>query len=112
MLAGTFQGKRSSRKRQEKSMKATIATLVGTLMVGAALALPAVSFAQAPGGLHRQRTNNFPGIHDAIHQLETTREYLKGNTAHDFHGHKTNAINHIDAAIKELRLGMQSDRKH
>ena len=32
-------------------MKGTIATLIGTLMVGAALALPAVSFAQAPGEL-------------------------------------------------------------
>jgi hypothetical protein len=29
-------------------MKGTIATLVGALMVGAALALPAGSFAQAP----------------------------------------------------------------
>jgi hypothetical protein len=36
-------------------MKGTIATLAGTLMVGASLALPAVSFAQAPGQLQRQR---------------------------------------------------------
>jgi hypothetical protein len=103
---------KSRRKRQDKNMKRTIAALVGTLIVGAALTLPAVSFAQTPHGLHRQRENNFPGMHDAIHQLESTREYLKRNTAHDFHGHKTNAINHINEAIKELRLGIQSDLKH
>jgi hypothetical protein len=93
-------------------MRRKIATLAGTLMVGAALALAAVSFAQAPGGFHRQRENNFPGIHAAIHQLESAREYLKHNTPHDFHGHKTNALHHIDEAIRELRLGIQSDRKH
>lgn len=81
-------------------------------MVGAALTLPAASFAQAPGVRPGQRENNFPGMHEAIHQLESTRAYLKQDTAHDFHGHKSNAINHINEAIKELRLGIQSDRKH
>ena len=93
-------------------MKGRIASLVGTLMVVAALTLPAVSFAQAPAVRPGQRENNFPGMHDAIHQLENTRAYLKRDTAHDFHGHKTNAINHINEAIKELRLGIQSERKH
>jgi hypothetical protein len=84
-------------------MKGTIASLVGALMVGAALALPAVSFAQAPGELHRQRESNFPVMHGAIEQLRLTS---------DFHRHKENAINHIDAAIQELKLGIQSDRAH
>lgn len=91
-------------------MKGTIASLVGALMVGAALALPAVSFAQAPGELYRQRQNNFPAMHEAIEQLRQTRAALKNDAANDFHGHKANAINHIDAAIQELKLGIQSDR--
>ena len=44
-------------------MKGTIATLVGSVVVGAALALPAVSFAQAPGELQRQREEHFPVMH-------------------------------------------------
>ena len=95
-------------------MKGVMSTLVGTFMISAALALPAISFAAppAPGEVHQQRMNNFPGMHEAISQLESTREYLKTDTAHDFNGHKTNAINDINAAIKELRLGIQSDRRH
>jgi hypothetical protein len=93
-------------------MKGTIASLVGALMVGAALALPAVSFAQAPGELHRQRESNFPVMHGAIEQLRQTKTALQNEAASDFHGHKENAINHIDAAIQELKLGIQSDRAH
>ncbi len=40
-------------------MKGTIATLVAILVVGAALTLPAVSFAQAPGELQQQRAEHF-----------------------------------------------------
>jgi hypothetical protein len=91
-------------------MKGTIATLVGTMMVGAALALPAVSFAQAPGQLQRQRENRFPAMHAAIERLEKAKEILNHEAASDFHGHKANAINHIDAAIQEIKAGIQSDR--
>lgn len=108
MLEGTFK----EYFRQEEHMKGTIATLVGTLMVGAALALPAVSFAQAPGELHRQRENHFPVMHGAIQQLEQTKSALVNDAAADFHSHKANAIKYIDSAIAELRAGIQSDRKH
>jgi len=110
-LVQTVVGKKAGEK-QEKNMRGTIAALVGILMIGAALALPAVSFAQAPVVKPGQRQNDFPVMHDAIRQLESTRGYLKRDAAHDFHGHRINAINHINEAIKELRLGIQSDRKH
>ncbi len=93
-------------------MKGTIATLVGSVVVGAALALPAVSFAQAPGELQRQREEHFPVMHGAIEQLRQTKQALISYGASDFHGHKTNAINHIDAAIQELRAGIQEERRH
>jgi hypothetical protein len=93
-------------------MKGTIATLLGIFAVGAALAMPAVSYAQAPGELQRQRKDNFPAIHEAIQQLQHAKQTLTNEAAGDFHGHKQNAIKHIDEAIQELRLGIQGDRKH
>lgn len=93
-------------------MKGTIATLMGTLMVGVALAVPAVSFAQAPGQLQRQRAGHFPVMHGAIEELEHTKQVLVNDAASDFHSHKANAINHINAAIQELKAGIQEDRKH
>jgi hypothetical protein len=112
-LAGVIlREKFSSRQWQEESMKGTIATLIGTLMVGAALALPAVSFAQAPGELHRQREHNFPVMHQAIDQLRSTKQMLVNDAANDFQNHKANAITHIDAAIQELKAGIQGERAH
>jgi hypothetical protein len=97
-------------------MRRTIATLVAALLVtftiGGTLAVPAVSFAQAPSQLQRQRKNNFPVMHVALERLQKTKEMLAQDAAQDFHGHRVNAINHIDAAIQELRLGIQSDRAH
>ena len=93
-------------------MKGTVATLLGGFVVGVALALPAVSFAQAPGQLQRQREEHFPVMHGAIEQLRQTKQALVNYGASDFHGHKTNAINHIDAAIQELKAGIQEDRRH
>jgi hypothetical protein len=93
-------------------MKGTTAILLGTLTIGAALVLPGVSLAQAPGELARQRENHFPVMHAAIQQLEQTKQALASDAGGDFHGHKTNAINHINAAIQELRAGIQEERKH
>ncbi len=93
-------------------MKRTIGILMGTLMVGATLALPVVSFAQTSTELQRQRRNNFPVMHGAIQQLEQAKAALVHDAAGDFAGHKQNAINHIDAAIQELKLGIQADRAH
>jgi len=93
-------------------MKGTIAILVGTLMIGAALSLSAVSFAQAPSELERQRAAHFPAIHEAIRHLQQAKQTLVSDAANDFHGHKQNAIKHVDEAIQELRLAIQSDLKH
>jgi hypothetical protein len=91
-------------------MKGAIASLVGALMVGAALALPAVSLAQpARGELARQRALNFPEMHEVRHKLNEARRLLKQRAAHDFHGHKTKALNHIEQAIQEINLGIESD---
>jgi hypothetical protein len=67
---------------------------------------------QRPGQLQRQRAEHFPVMHGAIQELRQTKQALQNDAASDFHGHKTNAINHIDAAIQELQAGIQEERKH
>jgi hypothetical protein len=42
----------------------------------------------------------------ALERLQRTKEMLAKNAAQDFHGHRVNAINRIDAAIQELKLGI------
>ncbi|MGC1254906.1 MAG: hypothetical protein WA867_05095 [Candidatus Acidiferrales bacterium] len=90
-------------------MKGTIASLAGTLVVGAALALPAVSFAQALGQLARQRAGNFPEMHAARHKLNEAKEILVHQAAGDFHSHKASAIAHIDQAIQEINSGIKEE---
>jgi hypothetical protein len=51
-----------------------------------------------------------PAMRQSIAQLERTRATLEDDAAHDFHGHRAAAIHHIDAAIHELREGVESDR--
>jgi hypothetical protein len=92
-------------------MKGTIAILMGTLMVGAALALPAALFAQAPPVIVQERGGHFPAIHQAMEQLRQARQTLQADAAADFQGHKKNAISHIDAALQELKAGMQAVRQ-
>ncbi|MGB6561437.1 MAG: hypothetical protein WBE69_02395, partial [Candidatus Binataceae bacterium] len=113
IFGGIFESKKvsSAQTAGGRIMKGTIATLVGTLMVGAALALPAVSFAQAPPVIVQERGGHFPAMHQAMEQLRHARQTLEADAAADFQGHKKNAIAHIDAALQELKLGMQAVRQ-
>jgi hypothetical protein len=107
-----FRGKTWPEKGQEEKMKRTIAALAGASIVAVALALPAISFAQTSEKLHMQRVYNFPEMRAARQKLKEAKEILESKAAKDFHGHKAAAIKHIDEAIQEINLGIQSDRKH
>lgn len=52
-----------------------------------------------------------PVIHRALQQLENVRNELQNKAAHDFQGHREAAIKHVDEAIKELNMALQSDKK-
>jgi flavorubredoxin len=51
-----------------------------------------------------------PVIQKAIQQLETVRNELQNQAAHDFQGHRENAIKHINQALQELNLALQVDK--
>jgi hypothetical protein len=52
-----------------------------------------------------------PVIQKAIQQLQTVKSELQNQAAHDFKGHRENAIKHIDQALDELNLALQVDTK-
>ena len=51
-----------------------------------------------------------PVIQKAIQQLQTVRSELQNQAAHDFQGHRENAIKHIDQALDELNKALQADQ--
>jgi hypothetical protein len=50
-----------------------------------------------------------PHIHGAVVELEAARQELK-TAAHDFGGHRVEAMKAIDAAIRQLRLAEKFDK--
>jgi hypothetical protein len=51
-----------------------------------------------------------PHLRAAVVELQAAREELK-TAAHDFGGHRVEAMRAIDVAIKQLRLAQQYDSK-
>lgn len=52
-----------------------------------------------------------PMMRKALNQLEDARRALENATA-DKGGHRVKAIAHIDAAISEVKAGIEFDNKH
>ena len=67
---------------------------------------PVVVSATANAG---QRAEPHPEIRAAIHSLEVAREHLRV-AAHDFGGHRVDAMASIDNALAQLHLCMQYDK--
>jgi hypothetical protein len=84
---------------REESMKTRMMSLA--VMFTLLLALSPASPAQ--GDRH-------PYIQGAIHSLENARHYLK-EAAHDFGGHREDALKATDEAIHQLQICMQYDKK-
>ena len=51
-----------------------------------------------------------PHIHRAIEELREARKDLEG-AEHDFEGHRKEAIEAIEAAVKQLRICLEHDKK-
>jgi len=76
-----------------------------------ALAISALSFtatSMASPSFAAQHEKH-PEIHRAIRQLERTLDGLK-HANHDFGGHRAKAMEHIGAALSELKIALQFDK--
>lgn len=72
-----------------------------------AVALPPVVVTAIPMRAHKAEPH--PEIMAAIHALEAAREHLR-HAAHDFGGHRVEALGAIDAALRQLHVCLQYDR--
>ncbi|MFZ0950765.1 MAG: hypothetical protein WAN17_00790 [Candidatus Sulfotelmatobacter sp.] len=76
--------------------KAAAAPVPAAVAAAAAAPAPAASPAMPP---HPEIGAALEAMHNARHHLD--------EAAHDFHGHRVKAIEHLDAAIHEAEICMQ-----
>ena len=82
-------------------------------VAGAVGATRAVAYSQQPAATKAAKApgkEKHPAIHAAINSLEKAKRELEG-AAHDFGGHRVDAIKAIDEALKQLRLADAYDAK-
>ena len=82
--------------------KFIVLALMLSLVVSALM--PSLALAQNP---HKER---HPAIRAAINALEKAKVDLE-HAAHDFGGHRAEALKAVDYAIKQLREALEYDRK-
>ena len=89
-------------------------TLIATLLTltGAAIYTNTTALAQStpPPATQTPTHERHPAIRNAIHALEKAMVDLQ-NADHDFGGHRESALKECDAAIAELKLALQYDKK-
>src|ERR1700753_2275979 len=61
----------------------------------------------APVAAERER---HPEIRGAINALERARDDLQ-NAAHDYHGHRAEALESVNRALEQLHLALECDRR-
>ena len=83
-----------------------------TVVLGLMSATPAMMTASAPlpNQEKKEKNERHPHIRAAIHELEEAKKELQ-TAAHDFGGHRVEAIEAIDNALKQLRQALQYDKK-
>jgi predicted lipid-binding transport protein (Tim44 family) len=90
-----------------------LATVLVTLALSAAAApktpaqpAAAAAAAPAPAAAAAALPEEHPEIHDALEAMHNAKHHLE-SAAHDFHGHRVKAIEHLDQAIHEAEICMQ-----
>jgi hypothetical protein len=78
------------------------------LMLLAVLGIFALMFAY-PAGVPAASPESHPEIHSAINSLRNAREHLE-HAAHDYGGHRSDAIGAIDRALEQLNICLKYDK--
>jgi hypothetical protein len=78
------------------------------LMLLAVLGVFALMFAY-PAGVPAASPESHPEIHNAIDSLRHAKEHLE-HAAHDYGGHRLEAIASIDHALEQLNICLKYDK--
>lgn len=94
-------------------MKTLLASLLGAMvLLSASLFVPAALAQNKPATQARTRrtkTDNHPKIREAITALEAAKAELEQADG-DFGGHKAEAVEAVNNALKRLRLALQFEK--
>jgi hypothetical protein len=63
-----------------------------------------------PSAQAAQGKERHPAIHAAIRHLEQAKAALE-KAQHDFGGHRTRAVEHVNQALEECRAALEYDKK-
>ena len=95
-------------------IRAAMSVLLTSILSAAVMAqqaAPKSSFRTAnPIQDRDDRREHHPHIRSAINELEEAKRELQ-SAAHDFGGHRVEAVKACDEAIRQLRLALQYDKK-
>ena len=97
-------------------MKKSILLTVASGLMATALTLPAMAQNYPPeppirpGQGEGRRGEQHPEIQGAIRSLEQAKHQLQ-HAAHDFDGHRSKALEHIDQALQECHAALRADRR-
>ncbi len=97
-----------------KRVSATLAALLLLLALtaGSAIIVQAQDRDDRPQAERREgRREEHPVIRQAIKQLQQTKYLLEHKAAHDFGGHRVQAIQSIDQAIEHLNQALRADKR-
>jgi hypothetical protein len=101
--------------------RSAVAVMVGSMVALTAAARPAFGATPSGGVLvlppvivtatapRASKAEPHPEIWAAIHSLERAKNHLQ-HAAHDFGGHRVEAIAAIDAALRQLHICLDYDR--
>ena len=94
-------------------MRKTLLTVIAMLtLVGGLMVAP--TMAQAPGGAgrmaaQREGHERHPAIRHAIEALRAAKDDLE-DASHDFCGHREDALESTNNALRQLQMALESDR--
>ena len=98
-------------------MKKSLLMIICTTVIVAFMYMLSPTRSQAeppyyyPGRPHIEAgVEHHPHLHRVIEELEGARHEIM-ESGHDFGGHKEEAVRALDAAITQLRLAIQYDRR-
>jgi hypothetical protein len=93
----------------QKSYCSALIVAAGLIVAGPTLSDNGTAAAY-PGPSGTAQKERHPHIRKAIHELREARRELV-TAAHDFGGHRVEAVAAVDAAIKQLELALKYDKR-